>query len=100
VTPAGAFSFSNRMLLHLLSRSSARDLWCVATTARAGWVGYSDANRNGRDFGWEIAHTAVSRCPPIPLYTIVVRTGAYTYGAEVWDLSIIQGHFLSPRAKP
>jgi hypothetical protein len=37
---------------------------------------YSDAkaNRTGRDFGREIAHAAVSRRPPISLYTIVART--------------------------
>ena len=59
------------------------------------------ANRNGRDFGWEIAHAAVSRRPPISLYTIVAHTEGYTYAAKVWDLSIVQGqdHFLSPRAK-
>jgi hypothetical protein len=32
-------------------------------------------NRNVRDFGWEIAHEAVSRRPPISLSTIVARTG-------------------------
>jgi vacuolar-type H+-ATPase subunit B/Vma2 len=32
------------------------------------------ANRCVTDFGWEIAHAAVSRRPPIPLYTIVART--------------------------
>ena len=58
------------------------------------WVPYSDAtvaNRNGRDFGGEIAHAAVSRRPPIPLYTIVARTHMYTYAANVWELSLVQG---------
>jgi hypothetical protein len=35
---------------------------------------YSDekvADRTVNDFGWEIAHEAVSRRPPIPLYTIL-----------------------------
>jgi hypothetical protein len=45
------------------------------------------------DFGWEIAHAAVSRRPPIPLDTIVARTQSYTYDATVWDLSIVQGAF-------
>jgi hypothetical protein len=36
---------------------------------------------------------AVSRRPPIPLYTMVPRTGGYTYAVGVWDLSIIQGPF-------
>jgi hypothetical protein len=31
-------------------------------------------NRNDRDFGWGIAHGAVSRRPPISLYTMVSRT--------------------------
>jgi hypothetical protein len=48
-----------------------------------------------RGFGWEIAHEAVSRRPPISLDTIVARTHMYTYAAQVWDLSIVQTH-LSP----
>jgi hypothetical protein len=47
------------------------------------------ANRDVRDSGWEIAHAAVSRRLPIPLYTMVPRTGGYTYDVAVWDLSII-----------
>jgi hypothetical protein len=50
-------------------------------------VCYSDgtvANRNGGDFGWEVAHEAVSRRPPISLCTIVARTEGYTYAAKVW----------------
>ena len=43
------------------------------------------------DFGCEIAHAAVSRRPPISLYTIVARTDGYTYAAKVWDLSLVQG---------
>jgi hypothetical protein len=57
---------------------------------------YSDekvANRDLRDFGWEIAHDAVSRRPPISFYTIVPRTGGYTYDVGVWDSFIIQGPF-------
>jgi hypothetical protein len=49
----------------------------------------NDANLNGRDFGWEIAHAAVSRRPPISLVTIVARTGGYTYDAKVCDSSIL-----------
>jgi hypothetical protein len=44
--------------------------------------------------------TRVSRRPPISLYMIVARAHMYTYAAKFWDLSIVQGHFLSPRAKP
>jgi hypothetical protein len=39
----------------------------------------------------EIAHDAVSRRPPISLYTIVARTHMYTYDAKVWDWFIVQG---------
>jgi hypothetical protein len=60
----------------------------AATRRRAGEN--SDqrvANRDVWDFGWEIiAHAAVSRRPPISLYTIVARTHMYTYDAKVWDL--------------
>jgi hypothetical protein len=35
------------------------------------------------DFGWEIAHAAASRRPPISLYSIVARTEGYTYAAKV-----------------
>jgi hypothetical protein len=41
------------------------------------------ANRNVWDFAWEIAHAAVSRRPPIPLYTMVARAHMYTYDAGV-----------------
>jgi hypothetical protein len=33
--------------------------------------------------GWESAHEAVSRSPPISLYTIVALTRMYTYDARV-----------------
>jgi hypothetical protein len=59
-------------------------------------VGYSDAkgcDRDGRDFGWEIAHAAVSRRPPFFLGTTVARTAGYTYAATVWDFSRVQGPF-------
>ena len=45
------------------------------------------------DFGWESAHEAVSRRPPISLDTIVARTGGYAYDVGVWDLSIVEGPF-------
>jgi hypothetical protein len=58
------------------------------------------ANRNFTDFGWEIAHAALlSRRPPISLYTMVPRTGSYSYFANVWDQSIVQGPFSVARAK-
>jgi hypothetical protein len=59
-------------------------------------VRYSDvkvANRDVRDFGWEIAHGAVTRRPPISLDTMVPRTEGYTYDVGVWDSSIVQGPF-------
>jgi hypothetical protein len=45
------------------------------------------------DFGWEIAHAAVTRRPPISDYTMVPRTGSYTYDIGVWELSIVQRPF-------
>jgi hypothetical protein len=51
------------------------------------------ANRNVRDFGWEIAHAAVSRRPPISLSTMVPRAGGDAFEGGVWDWSIVQGQF-------
>jgi hypothetical protein len=48
---------------------------------------------NERDFGWEIAHAAVSRRPPISLYTMVAGTEGYTHAAKVWDLSLVREPF-------
>ena len=58
------------------------------------------ANRNVWSFGWEVAHAAVSRRPPIPLSRIVAHTHMYTYAANVWNVPSFKGHFLSPRAEP
>jgi hypothetical protein len=44
-----------------------------------------------RGFGWQIARDAVSRRPPISLYTMVPRTGGYACDVGVWDFSIVQG---------
>jgi hypothetical protein len=56
------------------------------------------ANRNGRGFGWDIAHAAVSRRTSISFSRIVARTDGYTYAAKVWDSSIVQGPFsVAPR---
>jgi hypothetical protein len=41
--------------------------------------------------GWEIAHAAVSRRPPISLCAIVAGTHTYTHAAKVRDLPIVQG---------
>ena len=59
-----------------------------------------NASRDGKDFGWEISHEAVTRRPPIPLDTMVPRIEGYAYDVGVWDLSIIQGPFSIARAKP
>jgi hypothetical protein len=48
----------------------------------------------------EMAHAAVSRRTPIPRYTMVPRTHVYTYNAEVWDLSIVQGPFSVGSCQP
>jgi hypothetical protein len=55
-----------------------------------------ESNRNGWDSGWEIAHAAVSRRPPISLYTIVARTEGYTNAVGLCPS--LKRHFLSPRA--
>jgi hypothetical protein len=41
------------------------------------------ANRDVRDFGWKVAHEAVTRRPPISLDTMVPRTGDYAYDVGV-----------------
>jgi hypothetical protein len=51
------------------------------------------ANRHVRDFGWEIAHGAVTPRPPISFDTMVPRTEGYARDVGVWDLSIVQGPF-------
>ena len=82
-----------------MSRAQLRH--CVGA-ARATVSTYSDAqvaNRNVRDFRSEIAHGAVSRRPPISLYTMVPRTAGYTYDVGVCDFSIVQGRILC-RAVP
>jgi hypothetical protein len=57
------------------------------------------ANHDFRGFGWGIAHGAVTRRPPISLYTVVPRTVGYAYDVGVWDLSIVQRAILC-RAVP
>jgi hypothetical protein len=52
------------------------------------------------EFGWEIAHAAITRRPPIPLYTIVARTEGYTYAAKFWALSIVQGPIFYHPCRP
>jgi hypothetical protein len=51
------------------------------------------ANHHVRDFGWEIAHGAVSRRPADSRDTSVARTHLYTYAPNVWDSSLVQGPF-------
>ena len=54
------------------------------------------ANRNGWDFGWEIAHAAVSRRPPISLYMVVASTHMYTHPASVGICPSFKDHFCRP----
>jgi hypothetical protein len=58
------------------------------------------ANRGFKDFGWEVAHAAVSRRPPIPLYTMVARAGATRTTLGFGLSPSFKDHSLSPRAKP
>ena len=63
--------------------------WCwPLTTVEPRLFWHRESGR-----GWEIAHAAVSRRPPIPISRIVARTEGYTHAAKVWDLSIVQGPF-------
>jgi hypothetical protein len=53
------------------------------------------------DFGWEIAHAAVSRSPPISLDAFVARTHMYTHAAKVWGVFLVQGPFsVAPVPNP
>jgi hypothetical protein len=79
---------------------------CGASNASRASV-YSHGNgkgnesaRQGTGFGWEVAHAAVSRRPPIYLDTMVARNEGYTYAAKVWDLSILQGPFSVAPCQP
>ena len=68
------------------------------TTVRALYSVSRGSDTNKRiatvgTFGWEIAHEAVSRCPPISLDTMVARTHMCTHDAQVWDLFIVQAPF-------
>jgi hypothetical protein len=70
--------------------------WSRVDTSRA--TGLGAARSHSRvflwiHFGWEVAHAAVSRRPPISLDTIVTRTEGNTYDVTVWDLSLVQGPF-------
>jgi hypothetical protein len=51
-------------------------------------------------FRVEIAHGAVTRRPPIPLYTMVPHTESYTYAVGFGIFPSFKVHFLSRRAKP
>jgi hypothetical protein len=63
---------------------------------RGGACSDAKANRNVWDFGLKIAHDAVSRFPPISLYTIEpVLTCRRTTPRKFGDLSIVEGPTLS-----
>jgi hypothetical protein len=53
---------------------------------------------NVRDFGWEIAHAAVTRRPPMSVYAMVPYRGLRR---GFWDLSVVQGPFsVNPVPNP
>jgi hypothetical protein len=57
------------------------------------------ANRNVNDIsGGRSLTRPFSRRPPISLDTVVARTPIYTYAANVWDPSLVQGPFSVARA--
>jgi hypothetical protein len=43
------------------------------------------------------AHAAVSRRPPISLYTTIARNHMCAYAVRVWDLPLVQGPFAVTR---
>jgi hypothetical protein len=47
-----------------------------------------------RGFGWEIAHEAVTRRPPVSLDMIVPRTGSYAYDVGFGICTSFKGHSL------
>jgi hypothetical protein len=49
--------------------------------------------------GGRAALAADSPRPPISRYRIVARAHMYTHAAKLWDLSLVQDHFLSPRVR-
>jgi hypothetical protein len=62
---------------------------------------YSDGKVANRNFRVGDRSRAVSRRPPISLDTIAARTHMYTYAAEVWALSLVQGSiFCRPAPNP
>ena len=66
-------------------------------------VTYSDAkvaNRNVWDFGWEIAHEAVSLRPPIPLSGIVARTHVTRTPRNIGICPSFKDQFLSAPCPP
>ena len=57
---------------------------------------YSDAkvaNRDIRVSGGRSLTGAVTRRPPVSIFTVVPRTVGYMYDVGVWDSSIVQGTF-------
>jgi hypothetical protein len=61
-----------------------------ASTQLATLLGYAVQklrSKRFRDFGWGVAHGAVTRHPPISLDTMVPRTAGYAY--EVWGLGFV-----------
>ena len=60
---------------------------------------FYESQRQGFRVG-DRSHEAVSRRPPISLYTIIARAHMYTYAAKVWDLFVVQGPFSAPLPNP
>ena len=56
------------------------------------------ANRDVRGFGWEVAHEAVTRRPPVSFYTMIPGATRTTLGFGICPS--FKGRFLSRRAKP
>jgi hypothetical protein len=65
-----------------------------ASASKRASPAYRDAKVANRTFGigWEIAHAAVSRRPPISFSLSLSLFSLYTYAAKVWDV-LVQGAF-------
>jgi hypothetical protein len=95
-TTPGAFPLdSNERFRGSTGVSLSTALLCTGRGKKC--VVHRDAKlRNGYvcDFGWMIAHAAVSRRPPVSLDTIVARTHMYTHDCEFGICPSFKRHFF------
>jgi hypothetical protein len=101
-TTPGAFPLdSNERFRGSTGVSLSTALLCTGRGKKC--VVHRDAKlRNGYvcDFGWMIAHAAVSRRPPVSLDTIVARTHMYTHDCEFGICPSFKRHFFVAPCRP